>query len=156
MINFFRKIRKRLANQNQFVKYSRYAIGEIVLVMVGILLALQVNNWNLSRLEAKEAKNYISRLSEDLKNDTYYLKNEIEYSKRDSDSLFLFLKQMHEKQESHFELINLLGLADWNPRNIHIQDNTFLEMNSSGKFDLIKSNELKTAILDYYTVRLCT
>ena len=40
MLNFFRKIRRNLANENQFVKYSRYAVGEIILVMVGILLAL--------------------------------------------------------------------------------------------------------------------
>jgi len=51
MINFFRKIRRKLANENQFVKYSRYAIGEIVLVVVGILIALQINNWNLERKE---------------------------------------------------------------------------------------------------------
>ena len=49
MIPFFRKIRFKLAKDNQFFKYSRYAIGEILLVMVGILLALQVNNWNEDR-----------------------------------------------------------------------------------------------------------
>ena len=57
MINFFRKIRKELANENQFVKYSRYAIGEILLVVVGILLALQINNWNEERkLRSEELK----------------------------------------------------------------------------------------------------
>lgn len=50
MIHFFRKIRHKLADNNQFLKYSRYAIGEIALVMIGILLALQVNNWNEKRL----------------------------------------------------------------------------------------------------------
>jgi hypothetical protein len=49
MINFFRKTRKKLADDNQFLKYSRYAIGEIVLVVVGILIALQINNWNEER-----------------------------------------------------------------------------------------------------------
>ncbi|UCE95121.1 MAG: hypothetical protein JSV73_01235 [Flavobacteriaceae bacterium] len=46
MLPFFRKIRWRLAQDNQFFKYSRYAIGEIVLVVIGILIALQINNWN--------------------------------------------------------------------------------------------------------------
>ncbi len=45
MINFFRKIRYDLMEKNKTGKYLKYAIGEIVLVMVGILLALQVNNW---------------------------------------------------------------------------------------------------------------
>ena len=46
MINFFRRIRKQLADDNKPLKYARYAIGEIVLVVVGILIALQINNWN--------------------------------------------------------------------------------------------------------------
>ena len=53
MINFFRKIRRKLADDNQFLKYSKYAIGEIALVMIGNLLALQVNNWNQERLNIK-------------------------------------------------------------------------------------------------------
>ena len=46
MIPFFRKLRKRFADNNQFIKYSRYAVGEIVLVVIGILIALSINNWN--------------------------------------------------------------------------------------------------------------
>ncbi len=46
MINFYRKTRKKLADENRFIKYWRYAIGEIVLVVIGILIALQINNWN--------------------------------------------------------------------------------------------------------------
>ena len=56
MINFFRKIRKQLADDNKPLKYIRYAIGEIVLVMIGILLALQVNNWNEDRKSLKFEK----------------------------------------------------------------------------------------------------
>jgi hypothetical protein len=65
MINFFRKIRRKLANDNQFLKYSRYAIGEIVLVVVGILIALQINNWKIERFEEKEETNYLNRLLQD-------------------------------------------------------------------------------------------
>ena len=49
MINFFRKIRKQLADDNKPLKYFRYAIGEIVLVVIGILIALSINNWNEDR-----------------------------------------------------------------------------------------------------------
>ena len=74
MIGFFRRIRKKLADDNQFVKYSRYAIGEIILVMVGILLALQVNNWNENRKNKNTEKAYISRLTIELKGDIQYYK----------------------------------------------------------------------------------
>ena len=53
MINFFRKIRKKLADDNKPMKYLRYAIGEILLVVVGILIALSINNRN------EEAKNIL-------------------------------------------------------------------------------------------------
>ncbi|WP_026952516.1 hypothetical protein [Algoriphagus mannitolivorans] len=46
MISFFRKIRQKLLQQNRVTRYLAYAIGEIFLVVLGILIALQVNNWN--------------------------------------------------------------------------------------------------------------
>lgn len=51
MLHFFRKKRWRLAAENQFLKYTRYAIGEIVLVVLGILIALQINTWNQQRIK---------------------------------------------------------------------------------------------------------
>ena len=57
MIKFFRKIRQQLLNEGKTVRYLKYAIGEIILVMIGILLALQVNNWNeLRKKNALEIK----------------------------------------------------------------------------------------------------
>jgi hypothetical protein len=49
MIKFFRKIRQNLIMKNNTVKYFKYAIGEIILVVLGILIALQINNWNESK-----------------------------------------------------------------------------------------------------------
>ena len=69
MIGFFRGIRRKLANQNKFVQYSRYAIGEIVLVMVGILLALQVNNWNEDRNMKKNQTIILNDLVQSIDND---------------------------------------------------------------------------------------
>lgn len=54
MINFFRKTRKQLADDNKALKYFRYAIGEIVLVVIGILIALQINNWNEHRKQNEQ------------------------------------------------------------------------------------------------------
>ena len=49
MLKFFRSIRRQLLNENKTGKYFRYAIGEILLVVIGILIALQINNWNEGR-----------------------------------------------------------------------------------------------------------
>ena len=65
MINFFRKIRKKMADDNKPIKYMRYAIGEIVLVVIGILIALQINNWNEQRIESNEEQLILLNLKED-------------------------------------------------------------------------------------------
>ena len=57
MIKFFRKIRFRLMSENKTGKYLKYALGEILLVMIGILLALQVNNWREDRAILKQERN---------------------------------------------------------------------------------------------------
>lgn len=56
MIKFFRKVRQRLLSENKFTKYLLYAFGEIILVVIGILLALQINNWNDQRKQEQKEK----------------------------------------------------------------------------------------------------
>ena len=69
MIKFFRRIRQRLLSENKFSKYLIYAIGEIILVVIGILIALQINNWNEERKESAIIKTYLKSMLVDLKND---------------------------------------------------------------------------------------
>ena len=77
MIKFFRKIRQNLLMENKTGKYLKYAIGEIILVVIGILIALQINNWNENKkLEAK-TQDYYKQLLEDLKKDKAFSKNTI-------------------------------------------------------------------------------
>jgi len=69
MIKFFRKIRQNMIRENKFSKYLLYAIGEIVLVVIGIIIALQVNNWNNERLDKHKAQLLMNRLITNLQND---------------------------------------------------------------------------------------
>jgi len=66
MIKFYRKIRQKLLSEGKTGKYFKYAIGEIVLVMIGILLALQVNNWNEQRKENQEIENVLLKIYSEL------------------------------------------------------------------------------------------
>ena len=70
MIPFFRRIRKKMADDNRPLKYARYALGEIVLVVIGILIALQINTWNEERktriIETKTLKEIRANLELDL------------------------------------------------------------------------------------------
>ena len=85
MINFFRKKRKSLADDNKAIKYIRYAIGEIVLVVIGILIALQINNWKEESRNKHIERLFYTDVLNDLKNDieklddqTFYYENRIE------------------------------------------------------------------------------
>ena len=62
MINFFRKIRKQLADDNKPLKYFRYAIGEVLLITLGIFIALQLNNWNDRRIQKEQFKITLEQL----------------------------------------------------------------------------------------------
>ena len=69
MIRFFRKIRQNLIKENKVGKYLLYAIGEIVLVVIGILIALQINTWNEDRKQSTSEDEFITSVKNDLKQD---------------------------------------------------------------------------------------
>jgi len=73
MIKFFRHIRQNLLMENKTGKYFKYAIGEIVLVVIGILIALQINTWNESRKQAISENEFIASVKKDLKQDKAFV-----------------------------------------------------------------------------------
>ena len=78
MLKFFRQIRQNLLSKSKTGKYLKYAIGEIVLVMIGILLALQVNEWNNERNRKIAEQTIIEQLIIDLSKSQYELEQVIE------------------------------------------------------------------------------
>ncbi len=81
MIKFFRKIRQNLLTENKFSKYLIYAVGEIVLVVIGILIALAINNWNNERLDRQEAKMTSQNIHDEFAKNQLIIKKTInEYS----------------------------------------------------------------------------
>jgi len=70
MIKIFRKVRQKMLEQSKIKSYFVYAIGEIVLVVIGILIALQINNWNENRKQQSEFNNILKTIYKDLKTDT--------------------------------------------------------------------------------------
>lgn len=148
MINFFKRIRQRLFSENKFSKYLIYAIGEIVLVVIGILIALQINNWNEAKKERVKEINYLENLKTDLVTD---LENHERFSilrfntsKNCSDLLNsdspTTIKETKDYTKKYEEVLY------WNafvPSN-----NTFKELLSSGNLNLIKNDSIKNALLE--------
>ena len=69
MIKFFRRIRKQLLTENKFSKYLLYAVGEIVLVVIGILIALSINNWNEARKTKSQERDVLLQMKRNLEAD---------------------------------------------------------------------------------------
>ena len=79
MIKFFRKIRQHLLSENKFSKYLFYAVGEIILVVIGILIALQINNWNENRKTNIKIENSLIALKSDLAQDTLLIRKRLPF-----------------------------------------------------------------------------
>ena len=93
MIPFFRKIRYKLANDNHPAwpagRFMRYAVGEIVLVVIGILIALQINNWNENRKDINKFKAILGEFKKDLASDTTGINRVVRLLKRRTSCRFL-------------------------------------------------------------------
>ena len=140
MIHFFRKIRFRLAQDNKFLKYSRYAIGEIVLVVIGILIALQINNWNEQRKEAVKETAILKQLRTEFQSNLKQLDDKIEIRKKmihASMRLFYFIDH---PQERVIDSIN----AHLGRTTVYTTYDPILnDLSSSGSLRLIRNDQLK-------------
>ena len=151
MIKFFRKIRKRLLTENKFGKYSLYATGEILILIIGILIALQVNNSNEQWKKDKLKNEYITSLISDLKRDTTQLGVIIKQNTeqiQEIDNLEEYLKN------SEFGLKDLSKLPI-SPRIKSFENfnnNTFIALRNSGNYDLFDSG-LKRELIDLNSVQ---
>ena len=108
MIRFLKNVREKLIKQKEYSKYIPYAIGEIVLVMLGILLALQVNNWNEERNLKEFEKKLITEIYSALETNIATVERSIRFNEmaKSSSSLILNILENNETDmnslESHF------------------------------------------------------
>jgi len=151
MINFFRKTRKKMADDNRPLKYMRYAIGEIVLVMIGILLALQVNNWNEKRKNNVIKQSIIENLIVDLKMDIENLEafNTIN-TNAEKEGLYLasFLDNTLNDIDT-LRLINSIVICGYIP-NRSIISSTYNDLINSNNINLFNDVKLKRLLDEYY------
>ena len=151
MIKFFRHIRRSLINQNQMGKYFKYAIGEVLLVVIGILIALQVNNWNTERLDREAATNVLHRLIEDIEAD-YVRLNFIDSSYtanleniRQAYDILAMDKIIDTVQLREVSFFSGADIKDVNSVRA-----TFDEMISTGSIYKLNNDDLIAQTIEYY------
>lgn len=146
MIKFFRKIRQTLLTENKFSKYLLYAIGEIVLVVIGILIALQINNFNEQRKDSEKEQVILKQLKEDYETDLIQLKQKMKMRNEIVSSAFNVLKAIdYPDKIVRDTLIMNIAKVDNNPTFDPIQN----DLISSGNLRLIKNEKLKRLLTNW-------
>jgi hypothetical protein len=147
MIKFFRKIRQKLLTENKFSKYLLYAVGEIILVVIGILIALQVNNWNQNINSKNELTQIVKEVRNDLNKDIEFLTMMIKISEETIYSIDNLLNKDNQMYEDSL-LINIGGLHRFTyfvPTNFG-----YNKLNKHPRTELLPDN-LTNHLTTYYT-----
>ena len=151
MIKFFRKIRQKMLTENKFSKYLIYAIGEIVLVVIGILIAIQLNDLNENRKEHNKELSFIKKLQEDINFDIQHL------TKQDS-ILAGYLSNQEKipelllKATSVKDIANIDSVMRYSWNNIEINRKTYNEMLNTSGIYIIKNKELLIHLNEHYAL----
>ena len=148
-LKFFRKIRQRLLADHRFSKYLLYAIGEIFLVVIGILIALQINNWNQNRLQGKKEIQMLKSFEIQFQNDIAQFDESLKFYDAASNSIDIILDHLdnnipfHDSLKQHFFIsTRFYGDSD-------LDNNVFESLKSIG-VDLISNPDIRNRIVRLY------
>ncbi len=156
MIKFFRHIRKSLLMENKTGKYLKYAIGEIILVVIGILIALSINNWNESRKDNIKVHAYLANLHKDIKGDISFNNRNIleRYDKKVN-----ALKNGKAYYQGTYAIadtlafLNNLGYGAVFGNVIWaFNKTTYNQLVNTGEFKIIENDSLRESIQNYYNL----
>ncbi|WP_232732003.1 DUF6090 family protein [Confluentibacter lentus] len=151
MIRFFKNIRRNLISKGKIVQYLKYAFGEIVLVVIGILIALQINNWNQNRINDKNERIYLLGLKEEFQISKFKLEELIAVNQKNYNGAKNILTYHNSKQErpteSTFSKVLYQTFSDdiaFNPNNSLLH-----EMINSGNLKNLTNNRLRTQLTNW-------
>lgn len=149
MIKFFRKIRQNLLSEGKTGKYLKYAIGEIVLVVIGILIALQINEWNDIRKSNIKEYNILTEMHGNLKTDSVDMAGNIARNTRVLKSAEAVQNQLENRIAWTDTMAAHYGRLNSYISKIAIVRSSYENLKSIG-FDLIKNDSLRGKIHELY------
>jgi len=156
MIKFFRNIRQHMIKENKVTKYLLYAIGEIVLVVIGILIALQVNQWNQNRNERKRELGYLKEIKTNLVSDSTNLNVVIDYNNHKImvyDSIIMMFDMKYSKLDhAQYIVANFPTIASFELFNIN--STAFDNMKSADNLGILSNNLLRQELTAYYNYNI--
>lgn len=154
MLRLFRQLRKTLVEQQKLRTYLLYAIGEILLVVIGILIALQINNWNQERMDKKLEESYLKELKVEFEENVAFIESfYLDRYDRKVEALNMLREYYHGNyviQDSAYFAIEAGFGAVFGTRTYQGSSPVFDEMISTGKLNVIKDELLRRKLIDYY------
>ena len=143
MLRFFRHIRKQLMEQNKIRTYFFYAIGEILLVVIGILIALQVNNWNEDRKLERERVRLIQSIESDFETNQNRLADVVDFYDKMNQSLIRF-QRLSDSDNLQLQKDSLLYYAGFAFEHMEIEPamSAYHTAVSSGKLEMLDNKIL--------------
>ncbi|MFC3879783.1 DUF6090 family protein [Algoriphagus namhaensis] len=150
MISFFRKIRQKLLQQNRVTRYLVYALGEIVLVTIGILIALQINTWNEQRKDSNREKLILQNLHSEFIGNKEKILATIELHEAILGTTKGLMK-LFKQPDSILNTYNLDSLLERSIsfRDISTSQSAIEDLISSGNLNLISSENLRKLIFEW-------
>ena len=150
MIKFFRPIRKSYLMENKTSKYFKYAIGEIILVVIGILIALQINNWNENKKEQRQEIKILKSLQNDLRSDIQEFNTQLVYRTDMINQYTNCLDILSQKKEGTKEEFMQDFRTILQVGGVSLNTTTFNNLESTGDIRLVRNEALADRIVTYY------
>ncbi len=152
MLTFFRSLRQKLLGENRFKNYLVYALGEIILVMIGILLAVQVNDWASSRKDDKQRAQLLTAVKYEFEQNLSQLNEVIHYQDYILDAAYTCMELMREntypeRVQGDSLLQRLAYIWTFDPRYGAVRSGI-----SSGEIHLIKNDSLLNLLFGWEDV----
>ena len=153
MIKFLRNIRQNLLMENKTGKYFKYAIGEIVLVVIGILIALSINNWNTNKIERGVELTMLKEMTVALKGDISGIESQLKYLDNLNRSVVKLVLIQNEPSYPNDSLIYHFNIARTGGIGFSVNSSPYESLKSSG-LNKISNAQLRNNITNLYEIKL--
>ena len=153
MIKFFRKIRQKLVQENRVSKYLIYALGEIILVVIGILIALQINNWNETRKSKKMANEIYTNLLTSLEQDSVEVERTITLLTKSLETqrkLILYQSNPYSNLTNPEDLDNMVQDVFSGVMSFFPKTGVYDLITSNNSMELLQSKKVKSLLINLY------
>ena len=145
MIRIFKKTKKKFIFSRKIRNYLAYSIGEIILVVIGILIAVYINNWDLNQLKQDNGVKALKIVKRDLQTEKYVLES---FKKRYSYTRKYLIDILYNNKTDNLDSLKF----HFGPYVHYKMNSEYISLKSSGKLNLISNSELRSKLVNFYEV----